>query len=203
LLGRGRGPRARYYKGKCRDFYRRLCEQPSEFPKYCNFTVEQFEELHGEVAAAIERPRNTRFEFSDVHQIGRPSRPCKLNTRNRLLMVLMFLKNGGNLRSIGAPFDAQYGTVHLDIYHIVRIIMVLLDYEISWPPPGLSRNILKGTFEEFPNSIGCMDITHCEIRRPLENQHLYYRGDKKFHSLISQIVTAWDGYIMHIQTGYE
>jgi hypothetical protein len=53
----------------------------------------------------------------------------------------------------------------------------------------------------FEQCVGFLDSTCSEIRRPKENQDLYYRGDKAYHNILNQLVVDPLGRNIHLTFG--
>jgi len=85
--GRGRVYRSPYRRLLPRNFYNELRASPTEFKHRCNFSIEDFDDLHAELQWDIMKPRNVHGHFSEAEQAQRTIRGCKLDTKNRLLLV--------------------------------------------------------------------------------------------------------------------
>jgi len=195
--GRGRVARAPYRRHYPMDVYTALSARPDDFLRQCNFTIDEFDDLHAELKNSIRRPRNVQGKFKRLEQAVRKNFPCFMNTENRLLMVLIALASGGKLKDIAARFGTSMGIVHLDLHHIIPIICRKLVTEIEWPSV-LMRQGLRALTPAFPSVIGALDATTSEIRRPIRNERQYYRGDKPYHGIIHQMIVDNSGCILNV-----
>jgi len=143
--------------------------------------------------------QNQRGKHTRAANMFRRKRQCKLSVEDRLIMILQVLI-GSPFAQVARMFNMTEKTVSEDFHHIVPIIVEHLGFEIQYPNV-IVRNSLQGTFSDFDNVIGCVDATHTPIRKPLESQHIWYRGDKKIHSVITQLVCDWQGLILHLVVG--
>jgi len=55
------------------------------------------------------KPRNVHGHFSEAEQAQRTFRGCKLDTKTRLFLALIALKNRSTLRLKGDVFNIQLG----------------------------------------------------------------------------------------------
>lgn len=88
-----------------------------------------------------------------------------------------------------------------EIYHILPIILVVLRDEIQWPSLR-ERRWLRLTIDSFPGAIGHVDGVVHRRNRPGHRQSAYYRGDKRYHFVSSQVIVDHSGVIRGFQTGF-
>lgn len=93
-LGTGRVPRSIYHLHTPIDCYGdRHDSHPVQFQRRFRFTPAEFDALLAEVRHDIERPRNTRYVFSELQQRNRRRQSTKISTANRLAMTLTMLRS--------------------------------------------------------------------------------------------------------------
>lgn len=61
---------------------------------------------------------------------------------------------------------------------------------------------MKHTIDGFPGAIGHIDGVVHRRNRPGHRQSAYYRGDKRYHFMSSQVIVDHSGVIRDIQTGF-
>lgn len=128
-------------------------------------------------------------------------RRCLLDTRNRVLLVVIWLRQYLKYHILAYLFDISKSTVGEEIYHIVPILFVRYRKYVTWHGINQWRQFL-GTFTRFPNAVGMIDGTIHKVRRPSgPRQADFYRGDKHCHFMSSQVVVDTDGLIVLLVTG--
>lgn len=146
------------------------------------------------------------LQVSAARQLPRPPtsgrrRRCLLDVRNRVLLVLFWLRQYPTLHVLAFLFGISKSTVAEEIYHIVPILFVNYQHYISWHSMRKWQGFL-GTFPSFQNVVGVIDATIHPIRRPsgvLQAQ--FYRGDKKRHFMSTQMIIDGDGLIVLLVAG--
>jgi len=155
------------------------------------------------LSALVER---IRFQVSEPRRLPRPPisgrrRQCLLDVRNRVLLVMIWLRQYLKLHVLANIFGISKSTVAEEIYHIVPILYNSYQHYISWPNMR-KWNTLLNEWPNFPSIVGMIDATVHRIRRPSGPMQVeFYRGDKKFHFMTTQIVVDNDGLIVLLVTG--
>ena len=62
---------------------------------------------------------------------------------------------------------------------------------------------MRNTWSEFPNAVGCIDVTPHEIQVPsTEPQREFFSEHRHFHLLNTQLICGNRGHIRFLQTGF-
>ena len=80
-------------------------------------------------------------------------------------------------------------------------MLLVLQDEIQRPSKE-ERKKLSYTVPYFPGAVGHIDGVVHRRNRPSFKQSLFYRKDKRFHFISTQVTVDHSGRIMHIETGF-
>jgi hypothetical protein len=196
--GRGHGDREDQRHFAAHDVYTDILDQgDSAFLTYTRFTLAQFNELFVELRYLIERNRRVRLNVPEP--TGR-RRSCKNTPKNRLLMVLKWLVQGGHCDELGVEFGVDKHVVHEDILHVVYAICEGLRYEIHWPLPGAETIARKGTVSAmFPAAIGYIDCTHTPSPRQPGDFSGHHRQAERGHQVLCDPL----GFVLHVTARHD
>ena len=176
------------------DVYEKLRHDTYLFYRATHLHVDEFEQLHNQLRNLITQPRSG--------QPGLRARRCNLSTKNRLLMTLMWLAGYQMYQDMRLAFRVSQSTFVRDIQHVVRAIILGLHDEIQWPTPGEQQEMHMSFGALFRYVVGAIDCFHVHIQCLGYNAPSFYRGDKRIHSVITQLVVNAVGSIIHCETGY-
>ena len=150
------------------------------------------DQIRYDVAAPRHLPRTPR---------SNRRRRCLLDVRNRVLLIIIWLRQYLKIHFLAHLFYISKSTVAEEIYHIVPILFVHYKHYITWHNVNRWRKFL-GAFLHFPNAVGMIDGTIRRIRRPSTGRQAdFYRGDKRCHFMSTQLVVDADGMIVLLATG--
>ena len=183
-----------------RNVFAELVQHPPRFWYLTGETPESFLNLFGQVWGDIARARNVRLNRPVGVQgaIGR----TKLTLVNRLLLVMIWLRQYPTLFFLGEMFKISVTTVCDEIHHVIPILRFHLQHEIQWfSPEDVEEQ--RGRWPEIPNAVGALDCTIHRIERPTENQGQFYRGDKRCHFVNTLCICDTEGRIRHIEAGFS
>lgn len=109
------------------DVYNSLKKFPFLFKRNTRFSVEEFGELVNELAPFILLPRNTRLKFSKFQNTRRRLRKTKLTVQNRVLLVILWLKNYPTYPMLAAIFGVTEYVISevLDFYLYFKYFIIL------------------------------------------------------------------------------
>ena len=87
-------------------------------------------------------------------------------------------------------------------YQIIPVLWRHFNAMVSWPTIR-EWNSVRGTGNNFPNAVGCIDLTPHEIQRPqTEPQREFYSAHRHFHLLNTQLICDNRGNIRYLQTRF-
>ncbi len=181
-----------------RDVWKELKKKPRVWEEYVRLPHNKVKAIVCQVAAKVSEPREV---YQRKRNATKKRKRCKLTTKNRVLMVLLWMWHYEVGISISMLFGVSISILSEEIRHILPILWVEFREEITWPDV-ISRGLLHGTMPHFSTAIGSVDNTHTKIGRPHRWQSLYYRGDKKFHSLISLLIIDPWGIPLYLSSGW-
>ena len=98
-------------------------------------------------------------------------------------------------------FDVSPQTVTAYIYQGIIILWCHFNSSVTWPTIR-EWNEMRNTWSEFPNAVGCIDVTPHEIQVPsTEHQRKFFSGHRHFHLLNTQLICNNRGHVRFLQTG--
>ena len=177
-------------------------QRPPVFWEMTGFTPEAFEELVDQIQDDMIRPRNVRGKFTPEENAQRRPRACGLSPRNRVLLVMVWIRQYLTVMSLAELFGVDKMTVSDDIHHIVPILRKHLHDQIKWPSEE-EMETMMGSWPEFPNAFGAVDATIHPVWKPLVGQAFFYRGDKHCHFMLAQVTVDVTGRIIDTSCGYR
>jgi hypothetical protein len=150
-----------------------------------NFGVDErgFKELYEKVKDLITTSRSNPG--------NKKGRKCLLSPKGRLMLTLMWMKNGFRFRMLEFIFGVTKSFISRDLQHIIPILYNRLD-EINLPDNPVPA---------FLGAIGMIDCTIHERERVNPGQSLLWRGDKKRHFLSLQLICNLEGVPIRIDIG--
>jgi len=77
----------------------------------------------------------------------------KLNLKNQVLLVMIWLRKYPCLDSLALLFDVSRQTVSTIIYHVVPVLWRYFQSQVSWPSLA-EWNAMRGSWPSFPNAVG-------------------------------------------------
>lgn len=154
------------------------------------------QDIEDEVRAA--RDNTCRY----LPEQERARRRTALSPRNRVLMVMIWLRKYGTHTDLSALFGVGVTTVNSDIRHIIPILRAYLEDHLKLPSM-VEFDDLRGAWPSFPNAVAAVDATIHRCWRPLINQGQYYRGDKACHFMLTQGTVDPAGYFIDVEAGFR
>ena len=182
-----------------RDILAILRNKPLVFWHMTGLTPAWFDVVCDEISFDVAQPRNVRGKYPE--DAVREPRACGLSTENRILMAVIWLRQYPSYASLQSLFQIDKSTASDDVHHVIPILYRFLEGIIQWPTDQEFEQ-LWGRWDHFPNAVLALDATIHRVTRPLIGQHMFYRGDKKCHFMLSQITCAPDGHIVDLEAGF-
>jgi len=116
-------------------------------------------------------------------------------------MAFIWMRQYPTVIHLAEMFGVDKATVSLEIHHVIPILRFHLQNEIVWMSMEEAQ-VLRGSWPSFPNAVFALDATIHPVWKPLIHQSWYYRGDKKRHCLITQIIVSPAGVVINMEAGY-
>lgn len=125
-----------------------------------------------------------------------------LSTQNKLLLVLMWLKQYPSYEVLGSMFNISNATVHRMVYQTLPVLWQYFRSVIQWPTIA-EWNTMRGNWDNFINGLGSIDGTLHPIRRPdVEDQRIFYSGHGHKHCISTQVLIDNQRNIRYIHSGF-
>ena len=106
------------------------------------------------------------------------------------------------MHTLALLFDVSPQTVTVYIYQGNIILWCHFYSSVTWPTIR-EWNEMRNTWSEFPNAVGCIDVTPHEIQVPsTEHQRKFFSGHRHFHLLNTQLICDNRGHVRFLQTGF-
>lgn len=126
----------------------------------------------------------------------------KLDIANRVLLLLIWLRKYPHLDTLSLLFDIIPQNVSALIVQGIIVLWRHFHSQITWPT-NREWNSMRNTWPEFPNAVGCIDVTPHEIYTPsTEPQRNFYSGHRHYHLLSTQMICDNNGHIRFLQSGF-
>lgn len=174
------------------DFYN-CYEATGLFPRLISLIFER-------TCVHICKPRQTNFSEEQTNSkivqiVGRPW--------DRLILILVWLRIGSSIKKFSRQVGINCTFIFREILHILPILCEHIDiiHLFSWEFMELFPFKL-GDDSRFCIVHGAVDCTTHRRDRVHPGQWFYYRGDKHYHFIASQVVTSLAGFFCSIYTGF-
>jgi hypothetical protein len=178
--------------------YEKLCRRPAVFRNLTGLSREEFEALYQQVVDDIDRNNETRLERGDRQRAVGAGRRYEHDTRNRLLMAMIWLRVYPTYEVLGFIFDLDKSNICRNLKSVLAVLREQLGDEVTWPDQTRRKQKMDQFMQEFPEVAAIVDATEQPTQRPKdpETQKGYYSGKKRRHTLKTQVVVGPDGEIM-------
>ena len=128
--------------------------------------------------------------------------PFMLDVRNRLLLVLIWLRMYPEASVLSAMFMVSATTVQREIRYVLPMLWAHFREQVQWPNVEEWLQMANG-WEMFPGDVAVIDGTRHRIQRPqTEPQQQFYSGHCGYHNFSTQIIMDNRGNIVFIQSGF-
>ena len=181
--------------------YEKMSRRPSVFRDLTGMTQAEFDELHGQFAAAERAARsaattNARGEPRERAVGGGPGH--KHDARGRLLMALFWLRVYPTYEVLGFFFDLHKRNGQLNVRGALAVLESMHGFDFDRPDEGTRRKLRSPSqvMDAFPAVRLVVDTREQRANRPSGPhgvQKPYYSGKKKCHTLKTQLAVGPDG----------
>jgi hypothetical protein len=178
--------------------YEKLWRRPASFRTLTGLSLDEFEALYHQVVDDMERYDETRLEQRDRERAVGAGRRYHHDARNRLLMALIWLRIYPTYEVLGFIFALDKSNISRNLKGVLTVVQEQLDDEIEWPDKAQRKRKMDQFMQEFADVAASVDATEQPTQRPQDpaEQHRYYSGKKKRHTLKTPVVVGPDGEIM-------
>jgi hypothetical protein len=170
-----------------RDQLTTLRRTPSLFKVLTNFTLEECEELCCKVCHTI--VTKARSTWLQKRMSGRPP---KLSPDQRVLHFILYLNHDNIIQLEAYRWNYASSSLCDDCIFVASCINNALEEELSWPVSA-RRRILGQRLPDFKGSIGHIDGTLVQIRRPSGqlnkcDHRKWYNGRKAMYAFNNTVI---------------
>ena len=179
--------------------YDKLRRRTAAFRSLTGVSVKEFDQLYEQVASDIDEYEEGRLSRRDRKRRIGGGASYTHDTRDRLLMAMIWLRVYPTYDVLGFIFDLHKSNIGRNLNPILAIMRKHLTVE--WPnETGRNKKSLDKFMEEFPEVTAIVDATEQPTYRPQDKdaQKLYYSGKKKQHTLKTQVVVRPTGKLIHV-----
>lgn len=179
--------------------YDKLRRRPAAFRSLTGMRVKEFDQLYEQVASDIDEYEEGRLSRGDRKRAIGGGASYTHDTRNRLLMAMIWLRVYPTYDVLGFIFELHKSNIGRNLQPILAVLRKHLTVE--WPDEaGRRKKSLDKFMEEFPEVAAIVDATEQPTYRPKdkEAQKKYYSGKKTRHTLKTQVVVTPDGTIIDV-----
>ena len=153
-------PRITFNRNAGIDIWRNLERSPIKFWYLTGETPYTVDSIVQTVAQEVVKPR-----MLPRIPVSNRQRCCILDIRNRVLLVIIWLRIYPTYYTLASIFQMSKSTVHEEIYHVVPMLFLPFRRFVTWH--NLRQwSLFIGQWKHFRNAIGSIDATIHRIRRP-------------------------------------
>lgn len=127
---------------------------------------------------------------------------CKHNSKNRLLLVLLWFAQGYKYNTLQEFFGVDKYFISREVHHVVPIILWRYAEQLQWPTAEL-RALLETTMPDMGASVVLnMDIMISEVEKPKFMQQWYYTH-KGWHGIGNLAAADVRGVFAYCESGFR
>ncbi len=180
--------------------YEIASQDPEAFQSLTGLSVEEFDELYTEVEQAYSAAEDRRLARPNRRRKRGAGRKFRHTLRNRLLLVLTWLRVYPSYRVLGLLFGLDKSNICRNIKIMVPLVQQVTDLAFPDLDTNLGEDDPEAILALFPELRAIVDATEQRIRRPkdTEVQKTYYSGKKRAHTLKTQVLVNQDGRPCHV-----
>ena len=180
--------------------YKTARQKPEEFRSLTGLSVEEFDQLYQEVKQVYQDAEERRLARSNRIRKRGAGRKFRRDLRNRLLLVLTWLRVYPSYRVLGLLFNLDKSTICRNLKMMVSLLQQVTDTALLDLNTDGGEDDLEAILAAFPQLKAIVDATEQRIRRPKDKevQKAHYSGKKKAHTRKTQVVVNPQGRIGHV-----
>lgn len=182
--------------------YQKLGEKPRVFKSITGLNIDEFEQLFQKFVPAWVEHEHKRLDRPDRKRAIGGGRKYTLELKDRLIMVMCWLRLYLNTEAMGFFFDVDKATVSRNCRRMLKVLRVLGEETLGWPEPpkrGEGKSVDQA-LREYPDLLAIIDTTEQRVQRSSDNdeQKQHYSGKKKAHTRKTAIVVNERGRIRDV-----
>jgi hypothetical protein len=182
--------------------YQKLVEKPRVFKSITDLDIDEFERLFRKLIPAWAEQERERLDRPGRKRAIGGGRKYTLKLRDRLVMVMCWLRLYLNTEAMGFFFGVDKSTVSRNCRSLLKVLRMLGEETLGWPEPpkrGEGKSVEEALCE-YPDLLAVIDTTEQRIQRPGndDDQRDHYSGKKKAHTRKTAIVVNERGRIRDV-----
>lgn len=182
--------------------YKTARQKPEEFRSLTGLSVEEFDQLYHEVKQVYQDAEERRLARPSRRRKRGAGRKFRRDLRNRLLLVLTWLRVYPSYRVLGLLFNLDKSTICRNLKVMLPILQQVTDTALPDldSRDDVGEDDIEAILAAFPQLRAIVDATEQRIRRPKDKevQKAHYSGKKKAHTRKTQVVVNPQGRIGHV-----
>lgn len=182
--------------------YEVLVKKPRVFKSVTGLDVDEFERLFQKFAPKWIEQEHERLNRPNRKRAIGGGRKYTLGLKDRLVMVLCWLRLYLNTEALGFFFGVDKSTASRNTRRLLKVLRLLGEETLGWPEPpkrGEGKDVAEA-LQECPDLLAIVDATEQRVQRPSDNdqQKEHYSGKKKAHTRKTAIVVNEHGRIRDV-----
>ncbi len=181
--------------------YKIARQKSEEFRSLTGLSVEEFDQLYRAVKQVYQDAEERRLARPNRVRKRGAGRKFRRDLRNRLLLVLTWLRVYPSYRVLSLLFNLDKSTVCRNLKMMVSLLQQVTDTAL----PDVHRDEggeddFDAILAAFPQLKAIVDATEQRVRRPKDKevQKAHYSGKKKANTRKTQVVVNAQGRIGHV-----
>ena len=147
--------------------YERLRRRRGVFRRLTGLSVKEFEALYAQVEGAIAGYEERRLNRRQRKRVIGAGGTYELDTRERLLMAIIWLRLYPTYDVLGFLFDLDKSNVGRNLKRVLAVLREQLGDEVKWPDKARRKQKAEAFMQEFPEVVAIVDATEQPTQRPM------------------------------------
>lgn len=176
-----------------------LGQHPAVFRSLTGLTVEAFDEMLPERAAAASTGRRRRLDRPGRRRAPGGGDHFDLGVADQFLLTVVWLRPYPTQECLGYLFGVSDSSALRAVRRCLPVLEAAGKDSMRLPDPGRGRRRdLPALLRDTPGLAVIVDTFEQRTHRPGRRQRAYYSGKKKAHTLRSQVAVDEDGKIVDV-----
>jgi hypothetical protein len=176
-----------------------LGNHPAVFRSLTGLTVEVFDQLLPELLAAFATARRRRLDRPGRRRAVGGGDDFDLAVADQFLLTVVWLRHYPTQECLGYLFGVSDSTALRAIRRCLPVLEQSGKDSLRLPDPGKGRRRdLPALLKQTPALAVIVDTFEQRTQRPRRRQRAYYSGQKKAHTLKSQVAVDEDGHVVDV-----
>jgi len=182
--------------------YDKLKQKPRAFRSLTGMSISEFGALYRKLIPVWAKSERDRLSRPDRKRAVGGGHPYHLRLKERLLMMVVWLRLYLSTEALGFFFDVDKSTASRNTRRLLPCLRLLGNETLGWPEPskrGEGKSI-EQALRDYPDLLAIIDATEQAVERPSDNeqQKVHYSGKKKRHTRKTQIIVNEKGVIRDV-----